>query len=550
MILNNVFKTTFFLAFTASLAAAQGDDPATPALEPLLLEPAEVWSAQLLPDVNLGSVEILRGNGVSMSPDGKTAVVTTVGATVYAFNPYSGQQKWVYQAPAIGSTSIARSHSTVTFHDDSWMVYSVVDDENSLTPTTRVIALDMDGNELWISESLDGVAMGDPVISSDGGLVFLTHNADEGTNGYFTILNANSTGAVWYSESSGEEVAFGPIGIYHNPTEGNYDPLIQGAPVSEGENNPNDFLMWSQTPKPEDVSIEDGFLYGFQLPRDFNGNTTDVAFFELGDFQRDFQSISPPVITNEGFSAYWGVTRSSFRVWDNKRFSRARTEAAGFERNDDFLGQAVWAAPALSNDGPEPIVFGGSASTEFVRMNFDFTQTSFVTTDSLIYSRAIVDGETRAVYYVEANGNLHQADVDTLADIWNFTVNFAVEGQMAITPRNDVVVVADTRGIIKGVQVAEIPVTDAPSDFPSDMPSMAPTGDDTPAPTAASVSTPAPTPSVAAVGDSTDSPVAPVSVPTGETTTEAPVSGGVASSYQQSMISIAALVASFAWWML
>ncbi len=342
---------------------------------------------------------------------------------------------------------------------------------------SRVIALGMDGTELWISDPLEGIAQGDPQISSDGGYVFLTHNEFDASNstGHFTILEAN-VGEVFYTGATADNRAFGPPGIYHMPIEGNYDPLVSGAPVSEGENNRNDFLMWSQTPNPSDVTIANGYLYGFQFPRDFTGNTSGVAFFELGTEEVDFQSTTPPVITDEGLSAYWGVSRSSFRGWTDKRFSRARSVAVGFERNIDFAGEAVFAPPALSNNGSDPIIFGGSASTQFIRMTADFATTVVVTTESYVYSKAHVDGQERAVYYVESNGNLHQADFVSLTDIWNYTVNFAVEGEMALTPNNDLLIIADKRGVITALEVAEILATEPPSAFPSDMPSMAPSG--------------------------------------------------------------------------
>jgi hypothetical protein len=239
---------------------------------------------------------------------------------------------------------------------------------------SRVIALDMMGNELWISDTLEGIPAGSPQVSSDGSYVFLTHNVMDQSLGYFTILDATSAGVVWYSEPAMTEgnstVAFGPVGIYHTPAEGNYDPIGgeggMGA-VSEGENNMNDFLMWCNQPKPADAAIQNGVMYGFQFPRDFDGNVTDVSYFQLGQEEVDFQSTTPPVITNSGFSAYWSVTRSSSRAWADKRFSRARTGAAGFTRNTAFPGQSIFATPALSNNGSDPFVFFGTASTEFVR---------------------------------------------------------------------------------------------------------------------------------------------------------------------------------------
>lgn len=473
---SDIARNLFLLA---SIRSAVSEDE-TPELEALLDTPVELWSAQLFPDIDLGAVDIEAGNGVFMAPDGKHAIVTTVGATVYAFNAYSGEQAWVYQPEAVG-TGIARSHSGITYGPlGEYMVYAIVDNENSMSPSSRVVALDMDGNELWVSDDLDGVAEGCPQVSSDGAYVFLTHNGDSLTNGYFTVLDG-TTGAFFYGGSSAEAgdeptKRYGPIGIFHTPEAGNYDPITSGAPVSEGDFNTNDMLMWSQSPKPTDASIENGFLYGFQFPRDFIGNASDVSYFQMGNFERDFQSITPPVITNKGLSAYWSVSRSGFRGWTPKRFSRARDVSVGFARNDDFAGQPVWAAPALSNDGPEPFLFGGSAAREFVKMDWNFGETVVVPTQGYVKSKALIDGEERAVYYVESdNGILHGANFDDVEDMWTQPMNFTVYGEMALTPRSDVLIVADTRGVITAYQVAEIPVTDAPSDVPSDGPSLSPT---------------------------------------------------------------------------
>mmetsp|Transcript_30912 Transcript_30912/g.41268 ORF Transcript_30912/g.41268 Transcript_30912/m.41268 type:complete len:146 (+) Transcript_30912:1150-1587(+) len=123
------------LCLLATARSAFADEPEA-GLEPLLETPTKLWSAQLFPDVNIGSVEIEGGNGVFMAPDGKHALVTTVGATVYSFNAYTGEQAWVYQ-PAPISGTIARSHSGVVFGPGvDYMVYAVVDNEFSTSPSS------------------------------------------------------------------------------------------------------------------------------------------------------------------------------------------------------------------------------------------------------------------------------------------------------------------------------------------------------------------------------------------------------------------------------
>ncbi len=123
------------LCLLASSQSAFAEDSEA-VYEPLLETPVKMWSAQLFPDPELGAVEIESGNGVFIAPDGKHALVTTVGATVYAFNAYTGEQAWVYQPEAL-SDNIARSHSGVSFGPGAdYMVYAVVDNENSMSPTS------------------------------------------------------------------------------------------------------------------------------------------------------------------------------------------------------------------------------------------------------------------------------------------------------------------------------------------------------------------------------------------------------------------------------
>jgi hypothetical protein len=201
----------------------------------------------------------------------------------------------------------------------------------------------------------------------------------------------------------------------------------------------------------------------------------------LGDEPRGFQAITPPSITNEGRSAYWSVSRSSYIAWvgeeglDRWHFNRGSNGNQGFTRNDDFPGTPCFAAPALSSDPAQPVVFGGSAFTEFIRLNYDFTEEIIVRTDSHIMAKAVVDPEDRTVYYAESNGLIHQARFDNIADIWQYALGFGVEGEIALSSNGAILYVADTRGFITALQVAEIPITGAPSAIPSDAPSSVPT---------------------------------------------------------------------------
>jgi hypothetical protein len=131
-------STTLVLATLSSAVntvGVMGQEAAAAA--PLLAEPTVLYTLTLSPDpVTLSAVDIEWGNGVFMAPDNRTAVVGTVGAVVTAFDAYSGTQLWTYEPTPIANT-ITRSHSNIIFSpDNTYWVYSVVDNENSLTPTT------------------------------------------------------------------------------------------------------------------------------------------------------------------------------------------------------------------------------------------------------------------------------------------------------------------------------------------------------------------------------------------------------------------------------
>ena len=284
-----------------------------------------------------------------------------------------------------------------------------------------------------------------------------------------------------------------------------------------------------------------GYTFGFQLPVDFDVTlSTNASFFLLGGDSRDFRASTAPVITNQGLSAYFGASRSSFWGWagtmDNPRgrFSRpANVGTVGFTRNPTAPGQPVFATPAVSS-GATPTVFGGSAAAEVVRLSYDLATTDVFTTTGFIKAGAVVDPFDRVAYFAEDVGFIHQFPVaGTFTPTWSFNATGPVEGDMDINSNGWVVYVADTNGLITALKVADVPVTMAPTAAPFA---------NTSAPT---VVTAAPT--VSAAGNETSQPVS--AVPTAAPQvppTEAPVAAPTGSSAAQPMmiLSVAAVALS------
>jgi hypothetical protein len=351
-----------------------------------------------------------------------------------------------------------------------------------------VAAISLLGEMLWISDGFDGIASGTPVVSEDGGYIFLTYNSGSGTVGHFAVLNANSDGVEFHSQEN-SEAPFAPPGIFHAPEEGYYDG---------GENNRNDIIIWSlsHTTK-SDGTVGDGAYYAFQFPIGFTGSADGIAYIQLGQDIRDFQAIAKPVLTNGGRSLYWGGTRSQFFAWageaglDRYRFNRDRTAGAGFSRGDP-KSQAVYATPVLSSDPLEPLIFGGSASNEFVRLNHNFTQKLLVNTSSIILAEARLSPDNSFVYYAEFNGRIHQASTEDLMDMWMLDLGLPVEGEFALKADGTALYVADITGFIHTFRLA-----DHPSNAPSFGPTSQPTASRSTGPTTVPSSAPSRTPSSA-----------------------------------------------------
>ena len=358
---------------------------------------------------------------------------------------------------------------------------------------SRVVAMDMEGNELWISDEVEGIPRGSPVVSSDGNYVFLTHNDLFGLFGAFSIMRASDNGSLFFTQTNLAN-SFGPPGIYHSPLGGYYEG---------GESNTNDFVMFSAAPQQFATSIGEGALYGFQFPRGFQDgdDTTGVGYIQLGD-ARNFQGITPPVLTNNGHTAYVSTSRSSWYSWLGQRrafFNKGHSKKLGFTRNKSFAGQPCFAAVALSESTTEPYVFGGSAHTEFVKTSYDFAEEQIVELDSHVYAKAIVGPDDVLVYYVELDGDVHQANFKDLSDNWVYKLRVPVEGEMALHPKGWILYIGDIYGKVTALQVADIPQTLKPTPSPTPVPTSAPvppTNPPTsnPTPLASEPPTPGPTP--------------------------------------------------------
>lgn len=454
-------------------------------------EPLLVWQAQT--DV------ILDGNGVFTSPDDYLTIVTQANGNLNAFETKTGHLLWMFVPPSNNDLPIT-CKGGVTFSSEGqndYLVYSVSDDPNGVTSFTRVISLDLSGNLRWISTPLEGSAAGSPVASFDGRYVYLTHNSNTMSVGHFSAfdtLDASMLNPVYplYSEFNTTN-PFSPPGIYHNPAEGFYDG---------GQMNNHDVVVWAFAPNPLEGRVGNGMSFVFQLPLGWGSpnqqasvarqadqdGETDLAeqneadmsqklfWIILGEKDKDWQSVSAPVMTNQGRSIYWSTTRSQFRAWVGKagtnaaRFNRGRTSSPEFERGSPRYAPCP-NTPALSSSTTEPMIFAGTASEEFVKMDYLMDKDTALVrnTTSMVRARAHVSPDDKFVYFSEFSGVVHKASTDDLVDSWSVTETGALDGEFALTSDGTMLIVGDVTGRVFAYQVAMLP-TKPPTRFPTPVP--------------------------------------------------------------------------------
>jgi outer membrane protein assembly factor BamB len=126
----NFKRVALLAAFGINQTGAQLSD---------LIAPTLAWSNQIIPSSPTNSPGVLRGNGVYLTPDGMHLIATSVGGTVNSFNAATGVFEWEYDPPAVDG-AIVRTHSGIAFTTEAasedYMVYSIVDNENSLNSLT------------------------------------------------------------------------------------------------------------------------------------------------------------------------------------------------------------------------------------------------------------------------------------------------------------------------------------------------------------------------------------------------------------------------------
>ena len=95
----------------------------------LLTPTAATTEPQLLWNATIGA-QILQSNGVYLSPDEESLIVTAKDCTITSFESRTGVLEWTYVPPAMAGEALQCSSGiafTTPNADETYMVYSLVD---------------------------------------------------------------------------------------------------------------------------------------------------------------------------------------------------------------------------------------------------------------------------------------------------------------------------------------------------------------------------------------------------------------------------------------
>lgn len=281
-----------------------------------------------------------------MSPDGVLVYVTRDKGRVDVHSAIDGGFRFTFTPPRVRPNFFpVKCHSGIVFGSlgkKEFALYAVIDTpmEANVEATSRIVAISHPFNEvLFVSVPIAGIIQGTPVLSRGyhpGRFIFVTHNTNmmstdetQPQTGHFSVLDTMFNGTVVFTESHATVASsadrifpYGPVGISHNPTHGNY--LGAGS-------NTNDIVVWT-TSALEGRGLQ-GSVRGFQLPVGFEPGTIVTRGTTL--FREVMWSAQAhPTLSKDGQSLFIGGRESDIRGWVDKNFTEPATWTERALRND------------------------------------------------------------------------------------------------------------------------------------------------------------------------------------------------------------------------
>lgn len=415
---------------------------------------------------------------MQLSPDGQRLYVTTSNGVLHVLNPTAGNVIRAHIPKAEQNGWSVESKGGVDFYMDgnnSFLIYGITDVGPQGEKQSRVVALSHPrAAHLWTSPPMEGEISGTPAITAAGDRIFLTRNVEDGTVGYFTILDVAKQGTAVFDEASDryreeDRAPYGPIGLAKNPVNGaSWDTASSGI-------NRNDVAWWAHST--DAGRADDGMTRGFQLPSNFNGDYSDLRATRLKPVQ--WTTTNKPVFSSDGDDVYFTGTRSGVRAWIDGADGNVKSSwnIVLTRKNNDGL-QPPYSSVALAPG--EGNMFVGSATTTFAKISKSGTITWEVPIGSVTLGQPVVSYDNKRVYFIETNeGTVAAHHTRTGERLWSIGCkeylsddncqSSIVEGEFSLSANGQWLYFANRMGQVVSLRVGN-PPTDPPTPVPTPKP--------------------------------------------------------------------------------
>lgn len=424
-------------------------------------QPQTHWVGQI-------SGQIRRNNAVQQSPDGKRLYVTTSNGVLHVLNPTTGAVIRAHNPKPYQSGWSVESESGVELYmdgDSSYLIYGITDVGPQGQRQSRVVALSHPrGALLWTSPPMEGEISGTPAITAAGDQIFLTRNIEDGTVGYFTILDVVTQGTAVFDEASDryrdqDRAPYGPVGLARNPIG------ING----------NDLAWWAHST--DAGRADSGMTRAFQLPVNFNGDYSELRVDRLKPVQ--WTTTNRPVFSSDGDDVYFTGTRSGVRAWINGADGNAKASwNIGLTRKNNDGLQPPYSSVRLAPGGGSMYV--GSATTTFAKISKAGIITWEVPIGSVTLGQPAVSYDNRRVYFIEAKeGTVAAHDTRTGQRLWSIGCqdylpdencqSSIVEGEFSLSSNGQMIYFGNRMGKVVALRVGN-PPTEPPTPRPTPKP--------------------------------------------------------------------------------
>ena len=465
-------------------------------LLPLLIAfefPALSWTVPLGEGSNQ-SRGFRRGNGLSISKDGRELWAVTDDGFLFILNGFSGELLYDINPLSISTDGnddkeviFTESRSSVSLHEVQssngsfgvvYGVYVLNEIYSDGDHRSKVIAANSQGDILW-SNYVSGLVEGTPIIGNSGDYIYCNINRARSENvqnptfqGAFIVMSA-STGDIAGEINASDGYAFSPLQIHRQDDLGTLDAI--------------DTLYWADSTKWGYATS--GIIYkvfvDYQNEESLNIDARQQQLIEYTSM------ISPTISSNGEWILISGTNATIVTANTNSDGSlgfRTQLDQSAYNETMPLMSRAIFSSDrqkifAASSSSTVFCLDSSDGSVEWIQQ-FDDVLESY---KSVLFSKPILSEDSSAIYFMShRKGSLTTLDPADGSLLWNQNCENLGEGDnnlfcedsveidLVLSSDDSTIYYGNIFGEIHSVQVAPRAPTAMPIEQPMASESMLP----------------------------------------------------------------------------